>query len=276
MILPIIVLILRVVPGLPLDKPVEEAVRQGNEYLKQQKFDQALIAFDEAIREDANHPEPYLGKCRALAGLGRHKEAIEACSLSLRLRPAQAEALRDRGHYYLNLGQIEPALGDLTEAAQLAKTDRGAYYHLGLAYYLKRDFGRAANAFQSCLNFSQGSDQIECMAWLYPSLLRAGRKREAAALLDRIRPDTSITGHPAWYLDRLLLFKGAKGEDQVAANLNAEGPLSMSSIGYSLGLWHLLEGRKQRAREYFEHAVATNFTAAWGYRCSEVELKHMQ
>jgi len=38
----------------------------------------------------------------------------------------------------------------------------------------------------------------------------------------------------------------------------------------------MLSGRPQRAREYFEKAMATHFTPAWGYRCSEAELKRMR
>lgn len=275
MIWPIVALTVVVQASAPAVK-AQQAFAQANDYVKQQQYDKALSAFDEAIALDPKNAEFHLGKCRALAAASRHKDAIPACSESLRLGPDNAEALRDRGHYYLNLGQVEPALADLTKAAGLARTDRGVYYHFGVAYYLKGDFGRAATAYQSCLDNSTGADTIECIAWLYPSLARAGRKQEAAAVLDRVQVDPSITGHPAWYLDRLLLFKGARTEEQVAANLTAEGELSMSSIGYSLGLWHLLNGRTQRAREYFEKAVATNFTPAWGYRCSEAELTRMR
>ena len=275
MIWPIVVLAVVLQSSAPATG-AEQAFTQGNDYLKQQQYDKALIAFDQAIALDGKNPEFHLARCRALAGASRHKEAIPACSESLRLRPANVEALRDRGHYYLNLGQVEPALADLTRAEQITKTDRGVYYHLGVAYYLNGDFTRAAAAYQSCLTNSKQAETIECIAWLYPSLVRAGRMQEAAKLLDGVQPDPSITGHPAWYLDRLLLFKGAKTEEQVAANLNSEGGLSVSSIGYSLGLWHLLNGRTQRAREYFEKAVATNSTAAWGYRCSQAELKKMK
>ena len=254
----------------------QQAFAHANDYVKQQQYDRAVAAFDEAIALDPTNAEFPLGKCRALAAASRHKDAIAACSESLRLRPDNAEALRDRGHYYLNLGQVEPALADLTRAAGLTTTDRGVYYHLGVAYYLKGDFARAAAAYRSCLDNSKGADAIECSAWLYPSLVRAGRKQEATALLAGVKADPAITGHPAWYLDRLLLFKGVRTEDQVAANLNAEGALSVSSIGYSLGLWHLLNGRPERAREYFEKAVATGFTPAWGYRCSEAELARMK
>lgn len=238
----------------------------------------ALLVVSALVQPPAQ-PSPAqqaLEKCRALAADRRHEDAIASCTESLRLQPDNAEALRDRGHYYLNLGRVDPALADLTRAATLAPKDRGVYYHLGVGYYLKGDFAHAADAFQSCLDNSTGVDVVECKAWLYPSLVRAGRTANAAALLAAVQDDPAVTGHPAWYLDRLLLFKGLRTEQQVAAHLNAEGDLSMSSIGYSLGLWHLLNGRTGQAREYFEKAVKTGFTPAWGYRCSEAELARLK
>lgn len=254
----------------------QQAFARAADLVKQQQYDKAIAAFDEAIALDPTNAEFPLGKCRALAAASRHKDAIAACDASLRLRPDNAEALRDRGHYYLNLGQVDAGLADLTRAATHAKTDRGVYYHLGVAHYLQGDFARAADAFQSCLDNSKGTDTVECNAWLYPSLVRANRTDRAAAVLAGVHEDPAVTGHPSWYLDRLLLFKGVRTEEQVAANLDAEGALSKSSIGYSLGLWHLLNGRTARAREYFEKAVATNFTPAWGYRCSEAELARLK
>jgi tetratricopeptide (TPR) repeat protein len=70
--------------------------------------------------------------------------SIPACSESLQLGPDNAEALRDRGRYYFNLGQVEPALADLTKAAGLARTDRGVYYHLAKAgWHLRQSVGDA-------------------------------------------------------------------------------------------------------------------------------------
>ena len=276
MVWPILVLAALLQTAAPSAQDAQQAFAQGNEYVKQQKNDQAVESFERAMALDPGNADYPLAKCRALAGANKREEAIAACTQSLKLRPDNPEALRDRGHYHLNLGQVDAGLADLTKAEQLTKTDRGVYYHLGVAYYVKGDFQRAAQAFQSCLDNSKGEDRIEGMAWLYPSLVRAGRKQEAASLLDQVKPDANVTGHPAWYLDRLLLFKGAKSEDEVAANLEKEDGLSVSSIGYSLGLWHLLNGRKQRARQYFEKAVASNATPAWGYRCSEAELKRMR
>jgi tetratricopeptide (TPR) repeat protein len=253
-----------------------QALAEGTEYLKKNDNEKALAAFERAIALDPKNADSYLQKCRALAGLRRHAEAIPACTESLRLKPNNAEALRDRGHYHLNLGEIDLGLADLKKAESLKKDDRGIYYHLGMAYYLKGDFAHAAKAYEGCLaNAKDDASKVECSAWLYPSLRRSGRKADAQKLLDGIQV-TSLPGHPGNYLDRILLFKGMKTEDEVAKTMSAEGGLSESTVGYSIGLWHLLSGRQARAREYFEKALASKYTVAWGYRASEKELKRLR
>jgi tetratricopeptide (TPR) repeat protein len=265
------------------------ALAEGVVLQQRREQDKAVGAFDRAIAADPASADAYLLKCRSfpasadayllkcrsLAGLRRHEEAVAACTESLRLRPDQAEVLRDRGHYHLNLGQIEPGLADLQKAESLTTRDRGVYYHLGLAYYLNGDFTRAAQAYEACASHSaDAAGKIECQAWLLPSLLRSGRRDDARELLRGI-PSTAMEGHPGNYLDRLLLFKGAKTEAQVAATMAAEGAISEATVGYSLGIWHLLNGREARAREYFERSVASNYTTAWGCRASEAELKRL-
>ena len=251
------------------------ALAEGVVLQQRREQDKAVAAFDRAIAADPASADAYLLKCRSLAGLRRHEEAVAACTESLRLRPDQAEVLRDRGHYQLNLGHIEPGLADLQKAESLTSRDRGVYYHLGLAYYLNGDFTRAAKAYEACAsNSADAAGKVECQAWLLPSLMRSGRKDEAKKLLAAV-PAAPIGGHPGNYLDRLLLFKGEKTEAQVAATMAAEGQVSEATVGYSIGIWHLLNGHEAKAREYFQRSVASNYTPAWGYRASEAELKRL-
>ena len=55
----------------------------------------------------------------------------------------------------------------------------------------------------------------------------------------------------------------------------AEGPISEATVGYTIEIWHLLNGREAKAREYFQRAVASDYSPAWGYRASEAELKRL-
>jgi Flp pilus assembly protein TadD len=157
----------------------------------------------------------------------------------------------------------------------MAPKDRGVFYHLGLAYYLEGDFARAASAYQRCTDTSTTDGaRIECDAWLVPSLIRAGRRRDAKALLARV-PSSPVAGHSSLYLDRLLLFKGVKSEADLVATMPSEGAVTEATVGYGIGLWHLLNGRTDAARSYFQRAVDANLPTSWGARAAEAELKRM-
>ena len=256
--------------------PAMQAAIEGNEYLKKNDNAKALEAFERAVKLDPKNADFRLLECHTLAGLQKHQQAIGACTEALRLRPNDEDALRDRGHYHLNLGEVDLGMADLKKAQALKKDDRGTYYHLGLAYYFKGDFADAAKQWEGCLALAKADDEkVECSAWLYPALRRAGRDADAKKLLDSIKL-TTLPGHPGMYLDRLMLFKGTKTEAEVAKMMPTEGGLTETTVGYGIGLWHLLNNRKDKAREYFEKAVATKFTVSWGYRGSEAELKRMK
>jgi tetratricopeptide (TPR) repeat protein len=244
--------------------------------LAQKDNGKALAAADRAIADAPGDADAHLLRCRALAGLRRHEDAVAACTEAVRLEPLNPEALRDRGHYYLNLGRVEPALADLIRAESLTKSDRGIYYHLGMAHYLKGDFVSAAAAFGACSkNSSDEGERIECQAWQYPSLRRAGRDEDARTLLGSITA-RSLAGHPGNYLDRLLLFTGARSEQEVADTMSVEGALSETTVGYSLGLWHLLQGRPAQARSYFQRVLATGYTTSWGYRAAASDMARLR
>lgn len=253
--------------------PAQQAITEAAAAIDQRENDKALAAANRAVALAPNDGEAHLIRCRALAGVRRHEEAVMACTEALRLTPDSPEALRDRGHYYLNLGRIELGLADLQRAERQSKSDRGIYYHLGLAHYLRGEFAAAAIAYEGCLKNSKDDDaRIECQAWLYPSLRRAGREEDARQLLQSITL-RSLAGHPGNYLDRLLLFRGARSEQDVARTMSVEGALSETTVGYTLGLWHLLEGRLEQARRYFQRVLDTGYTTSWGYRAAANEMQ---
>ena len=251
------------------------AIAEGVALQRSGNHEGAVASFDHAIAIDPRLADAHLLRCRSLAALRRYDDALAACGVALQIQPGNAEALRDRGHYLLNAGQVDAALGDLREADSLSRGDRGVFYHLGLAYYLEGDFANAAAAYERCVDASTSDGaRIECRAWLLPSLLRAGRRKEARSLLARVSK-VPVSGHTALYLDRLLLFKGLRTEAELVATMPSEGPVTEATVGYSIGVWHLLNGRPEAARTYFRRSIDSKLASSWGARASEAELRRL-
>jgi tetratricopeptide (TPR) repeat protein len=252
-----------------------QAYADGQAAFAKQENAAALAAFDRAIALDAKNADFHHARCRTLARLQRHADAIEGCSTALQLRPDSALVLIDRGHYYINLRKLDPALADLSRVQATKLEDYGLYYHLALALYMKGEFAKAADAYVGCVrNAPNAENRMSCEAWQYLALVRAGRGDEAKALLDRFTPVPVTTA--AAYVDRLLLFKGVKTEEEVAAAMAKDG-LQQATVGYGVGVWHLLNGREKEARGYFEKAIAppaqpTGFGAVASY----FELERMK
>jgi spermidine synthase len=76
----------------------------------------------------------------------------------------------------------------------------------------------------------------------------------ADKILERVTPDTNVQSSVA-YLDRLLLFKGVKTEEEAARAMQKDN-LHLPTVAYGIGVWHLVNHREDRAREYFENATA--------------------
>jgi Flp pilus assembly protein TadD len=252
-----------------------KAFEEGNAAYEKMENEKALAAYDRAITLDATNADYHRARGRALARLQRHSEAIDSCTKALELRAGDAAALIDRGHYYINTRKLELALADLTRVEAMQKDDYGLFYHLALARYLTGDFAKAADTYDGCVRTAETADnKTSCQAWQFLALMRAGRKADAQKLLAGFTPDP--TQKPSAYIDRLLLFKGVKQEAEVAKTMEKDA-VQLPTVAYSIGIWHLLNGRQPKAREYFEKAVTPPAQqSAFGAVASSVELATMK
>jgi tetratricopeptide (TPR) repeat protein len=253
-----------------------QTFEEGNALYEKMENDKALAAYDRAIGLDAKQPDFHLGRCRTLARLQRHAEAIASCSEAIALKPDFAAAFLDRGHFLINTRNVERALPDLVRARTLNADPYGVAYHLALATYLTGDYAKAAGEYDGCLATAKTADNvIACSAWQYLALLRAGRRADAANVLERATPDVPVQSSAA-YLDRLLLFKGVKTEAEVAKAMEKDH-LQLPTIAYGLGVWHLVNGREAQAREYFQKATSPPAQqSAFGSVAAYYELQRMK
>ena len=234
---------------------------------------------------------------RRLGYLTRYREAIDVYSEGLCRFPDSFVLLRHRAHRYISVRRFVEAEADFQRAAALClavpdefeldgepnkagvptSTIRfNIFYHLALAKYLQGRFGDALADYAACMEYSRMNDDSLCATsdWLYMTLMRLGRKDEAAKVLEPIREDMDIIENYAYHR-RLLLYKGLrKPEELLSAGSTAHHDTATN--GYGIGNWHLYSGRPEEAKAMFKRVVATSFWPAFGYIAAEADLSRLR
>lgn len=272
-------------PLYPPDLPLETRHRL------EAQLDSARQAYEKAP-DDA---DAILWYGRRAAALGHYREAISLFTEGVRKHPRDARFYRFRGHRYITVRRFDRAIGDLERAVRLtrgqpdqvepdaapaaaaaATTLQGnIWYHLGLAYYMRGEFGRAAAAFQGALALARNDDsRVAAADWQYMSMRRAGRPAaEAAAVLRPFGPGTRVVENDA-YLRRIRLYRGELPPDSLldpAGRSNAE----VATQAYGVGNWYLYNGRQSDAEAIFQRIIAAENWAPFGYIAAEADLRRI-
>ncbi len=255
---------------------------------------EAQLASARAEYESApGDPDALIWFGRRLAYLGRYREAIAVFTRGVEEFPDDARMLRHRGHRYITVRNLDSALADLLRATQLTASrpdepepdglpnargvptstlNSNIWYHLGLAHYLRGDFGRAASAYRECLKYSGTPDMaVATSHWLYMSLRRQGADAEASAVLDRITPDMDIIENQAYYA-LLLMYQGARTPTDLLAEARRGDALGNATLGYGIANWFLYSGDAARADSLFAEILAGPEWAAFGYLAAEADV----
>ncbi len=134
----------------PTKGTAEWHLEQGNNFLQQGRYDEAIEEYTEAIRLDPQYALAYHNRGFAYDDLGQLERAIQDYDEAIRLNPQWAEAYNNRGWTYEEMGQYELAIEDYTEAIRLnpqyalAYANRaGAYTLLDMDSMAEQDFNRA-------------------------------------------------------------------------------------------------------------------------------------
>ncbi len=233
-----------------------------------------IVAAEKKLAADPGNIELLIALGRAQASVWHYNEAIATYTRGVASAPTNALLYRHRGHRYISTRQFDKAVADMEKAAKLKADDFDIWYHLGLAYYLKGKFDRAARAYQSCLAVAEKSGKddsiIAVSDWLYMTYRRLGKTAEAAKVLERITPRMKVAENKSYY-DRLLFYKGLKPESELV-NLEKASDLEIATVGYGLGNWHLYNGNKAKAEEFFRRIVSGKYWPAFGFIAAEAEL----
>jgi tetratricopeptide (TPR) repeat protein len=228
---------------------------------------------------------------RRTAYLGRYREAIGIYTQGIARHPADARMYRHRGHRYLTVREIDNAIADLEKAAALiaGRPDEiepdglpnarniptgtlhsNVYYHLALGYYLKGDFGRAADTWARARDSVQNADNLVAAShWLYLSLRRAGRDAEAVAVLEPITAGLDVIENGSYY-DLLRMYRGERTAGSLLASAGADA--DGSAVRYGVGAWFLVNGRDAEAASLWKSMLEAADWPSFGHLAAEAEL----
>ncbi len=269
--------------GKPL-YPIELANRQ--------KLEGDLAQAESDLASNPTSADAIIWTGRRLGYLWRYQDAIATFSKGIALHPNDPRMYRHRGHRYVTVRQFDRAIADFEKAVSLIKGQAdeiepdGApnpsgkprstlqfniWYHFALAHYLKGDYDKALAAWQECMTVSTNDDAIAATSdWLWMTLMRLGRKADAAKVLERITLKMEILEN-ASYHRRLLMYKGLEKPEALLDTANSDA-LTVATQGYGVGNWYYVNGDRAKAREIFEKVVAGPQWSAFGYIAAEADL----
>lgn len=271
-------------------KETAPAISAEGRKIYEAKFSEARATFEKT--PDA---ESLIWLGRRTAYLGNYKESIRIFTDGIEKYPKDARFYRHRGHRFLTIRCFDEAVKDFEAAAKLVKgkpdeiepdglpnarniptstLQSNIFYHLGLAYYLKKDFGKALKAYNACEKVSKNPDMLVATKhWLYMTLRRLGKTREAAKSVADVKDNLDIIENDDYY-KLVKLYQGKLKAEDLLKQLGAESnTLSNASLGYGVGNWFLYNGEKEKAEQIFRRVTSGNQWASFGYIAAEYELK---
>lgn len=262
-----------------------------------ERYEALWAAAKRAYDHAPDNPDSILWLGRRTAYLGRYREAVEIYTRGIAKHPEDSRLYRHRGHRYITLRRFDRAIADLERAAALVLDQPDAVepdgipnargiptstlksnirYHLGLAYYLTGRFEKALGPYREDVTAAVNPDMLVATShWLYMTLRRLGRDREAAEVLRPIGREMDIIENGSYHR-LLLLYKGELPLDSLRVGpAGDDAALQDVTVSYGIGNWHLDNGRGEGARKVFARILGTTQWAAFGYIAAEAEVARL-
>ncbi len=122
---------------------------RGNSRISQNRLEEAITDFNQAITLAPDAPDAYLNRGTALEGTGNYLKAIQDYNRVLELNPDDAMAYNNRGNAQGGLGKWKLALADYQKAIELEPNFALARANDSLALY---QLGRTEEALKTMRN----------------------------------------------------------------------------------------------------------------------------
>ncbi len=236
--------------------------------------------------------DDYIEIGKQLVATARYKRAVEVYSEGLSKYPNSYKLLRNRGHRYITLRQLDQAIADLNKAEKLIQKEpevmeygidgkptatvrHQIWYHIGVYYYLTKDYTQSAKAFKKALDTAGDLKNVAGASdWLYNCYQRLGKKKEAEELLKPLTPDTDTDRENA-YFRRIMMYKGYITPEQLVDVNMAPDKMSVQEVTkiYGLANWYAYNGNTEKAKSLYSIILQSNAWPGFAYAAAEKDIE---
>jgi len=169
-----------------------ELLEKGKQLYRDDQDEQAVQAFEEALKLNADLAEAHFRLALGYEALGKreeseaeYKKAVETYKKYLADHEDDSEAHYNLGQTYAGLGQYSEAIREYRQATKLKEDDPDIYYDLGVAHTKLAQYDAAAAAFSKSLeidpeNYRAQDGLDEAKEGI--KRIRTGRKHNEALL----------------------------------------------------------------------------------------------
>ncbi len=154
----------------------------GQMLFRQQRYDDALVAWEAALAVDPGHPQSHLWKAALLVDRGRFAEALSSFDAFLERGRPNVEFHLTRGMCRASLGNYVAAIDDYSRALEL-RPHASAYVQRGWLYALRGNPVFGLQDFEKAIAHDPEHADAHCGRGL--ALAHVGRHADAAAAAEQ-------------------------------------------------------------------------------------------
>ncbi len=188
-------------------QPFQAFYLEGVAKLSGRDYKGAIAKFTQAIQQNPQFTDAYLGRCQAAYVLGDDRAVLEDCYQLSQLDPDLAQAYYYQGRARARLGYSKGAIEAYTQAIAKDEDYAQAYYRRGLAYCTLEDLAAAqddlklaAQLFRAQGEFQRQEQAEQALASLNPGARKwagSGRAPMGKIMRDAVRDVVQILRNPS-------------------------------------------------------------------------------
>ena len=218
--------------------------QKGNALYELKKYEKALQAYDKAIQINPENSQTslnnWIGRGLVLQQLKRFNEALSSFAKAVQIEPKSHIAWQGQGDILFKLKRYKEAIEAYKKTVDLNKSSYNNWYKLGQCYHKMEEYKEARKAYEKAVEVQPDS----AVAWYHLGniWLQLEKYEEAVKAYDktvRLEPHSAAS----WYSRGHALMKWEKPEEAIKSYeeaLRLKGSKEDPELLYSLG-WGLHE-----------------------------------